>query len=205
MTTVIGLTGRIGSGKSLAAADLKEMGAAIIDADKVGHQIIAKGKPAYDQIIDAIPGDYLDETGEIDRKKLAAAVFGDASGAYVRKLNAITHPQITAEIQQKIEEYTSQGYPMIVIEAALLLQSDLMRLVDGVWLITAPDEIAVARAAARDGVSREKIEARLAAQMSEEEMAAQADLRIVNDGDRAQLAARLARAMRDWLGDNSGI
>ncbi len=200
MTIVIGLTGRIGSGKSTAAACLQDLGAVIIDADKVGHQIIAKGKPAYNQIIATFSGNYLDDTGEIDRKKLASAVFGDENGEFVRKLNAITHPQIVAEIQQTIEQYTRLGYPMIVVEAALLLQSDLLRLVDGVWLITAPEELAVERVSARDGLNSAQIKARLAAQLSEEELAAKADVQIMNDGDKTQLADKLRRVMQDWIG-----
>ncbi len=192
--TIIGLTGRIGAGKSTAAAYLRQWGAAVIDADQIGHQIIAKGKPAYEEILAAFPGDFLQPSGEIDRKKLAKAVFGDPDGQFVHRLNAITHPRITAEVAEAIQQFLQQQYRHVVVEAALLLQSDLPRLVEQIWLITAPEAVTLPRLRQRDGMSESQARARLAAQLSEEAQRAAADLVIENDGDLACFAQKLRQA-----------
>ncbi|MEG1998285.1 MAG: dephospho-CoA kinase, partial [Clostridiales bacterium] len=169
-------------------------GAAVIDADLVGHQIIAPGTPAYNEIIAAFPGDFLKPGGAIDRKKLGVIVFGDATGAFVRRLNQITHPQISRIIRQTIADYKRVGYVHIVVEAALLLQCDLVDQVDVIWLITAPEKVVLNRLQQRDGMGQQQAEARMAAQSSEAVQRAAADLVIVNDGDREQLKKKLTAA-----------
>lgn len=198
MTIVIGLCGNIGSGKSLAAALLKEMGAAIIDADALARLVVEPGRPAYVEICAAFGTEYLSPTGEIDRKKLGGLVFADAKAR--GRLNAITHPRIREEAALLIKSYRAQGYELIVLEAALLLASDDYRdLLDEIWLVTAPREQVYARLAARDHLTVAEAEARLNAQMPVEEQAKLANRVIVNDGDAEALRAKLAALYRQLI------
>ena len=118
----IGLTGNMGSGKSTAAAYLAQLGAAVIDADVIGHQIMAKGGRAYQPLLAAFGDSFLDRDGEFDRRALGKYIFSDASGQRTALLNSITHPLIRDEIRRQIADLDQQGYPAAVIEAAVLLR-----------------------------------------------------------------------------------
>ena len=189
MSKVIGLTGQIGSGKSLAASILKELGAAVIDADALARQVVEPGQPAYAEIAAAFGPDYLLKGGGLNRPALSALVFADEQAR--RRLNSITHPRIRAEAQQQIAAYRAQGRQLIVLEAALLIGSDFMDLLDEIWLVTAPAQQIYARLKQRDGLSEPEITSRLQAQLPVEAQAAQADRLIVNDGAKEDLRAKL--------------
>jgi len=197
---IIGLTGNIGSGKSLAAAILEQLGAGRIDADRVGHGVIAPGGPAYAGLLEAFGAGFLREDGSFDRPRLGAYVFGDLSGERTRLLNSLTHPYIFAEIRQRIERFRAARYAMIVIEAALLFDIGLCRITNENWVIAAPRELLLARAAERDHSTPELIAARLEAQKPQEDLIRLADRVIVNDGDTEQLRRRLAVAYREISG-----
>ena len=198
--TVIGLTGKIGSGKSLAATYLAELGAAVIDADKVGHEVIAKGRPAYVDILAAFPGDFLDMAGEIDRKKLGSYIFADTTGEARRKLNSITHGRISEDISALVASYIEQGKRNIVIEAALLLECELKDYVEQIWVVIAPKHMILSRVHNRDGLSDQVATARFDAQLSVEEQMAMADMVIVNDGTIEQFKEKLAAAYAAFNG-----
>ena len=191
---IIGLTGNIGSGKSTACRFLAELGAAVIDADRIGHAVLRRGGAAYADIIAAFGTAFLDAEDEIDRRRLGEHIFADHSGRLRQQLNAITHPAICNEIRQQIGALQQQEKRGIVLEAALLLDSPLRELVDTCWLVTAPRDILLARVMARDGCRRQAAADRLAGQTPQEELAKRADRVFVNDGDTAALAAALAAA-----------
>ena len=193
MIKVIGLTGQMGSGKSLAASILKEMGAAVIDADELARQVVAVGQPALSEICAAFGCQYLLPEGELDRQALGALVFADDKARY--RLNAITHPRIQEKAQGLIEQYSVKGRELIVLDAALLIGSDFADMLDEIWLITAPAEQIYTRLAWRDSLSREEITARLKTQLPPEAQAAKADLVIVNDSDEQNLREKLIRAL----------
>ncbi|MBQ6808816.1 MAG: dephospho-CoA kinase [Firmicutes bacterium] len=196
---IIGLTGNIGSGKSMAVTFLRELGAAAIDADQVGHDVILPGGSAYAGLVEAFGKEFLDEEGYIKRKQLGAYVFSDASGQRVQLLNQLTHPQIRAEIQQQIDTFRSQGYAIIVIEAALLVDSPLMELIDQLWLVSASPALAVARAAKRDDCPEESILQRRKSQRDQEELARLADVILQNEGSPADLRAQIEKQYRQAL------
>lgn len=191
---IIGLTGNIGSGKSLAAAFLRELGATVIDADQVAHQVIAREGAAYQPLIAAFGPEFVDASGEIHRRALGAFIFADQSGERRCLLNAITHPPIRDEIRRRIDAAAAAGCPAVAVEAALLLQSELMPLIDEVWVITAPRETLIARVMARDDCDALTARNRLEAQLPAEEMMRRADRVFVNDGAPEQLRDALARA-----------
>ncbi|MCL1905997.1 MAG: dephospho-CoA kinase [Clostridiales bacterium] len=190
MTKVIGLTGQIGSGKSLAASILAEMGAAVIDADELARQVVEPGQPAYNEISAAFGAEYILPQGGLDRKALAALIFSDEASR--SRLNAITHPRIRKEAEQLIKVYRKKGRKLIVLEAALLIGSGFTDMLDEVWLITAPKEQIFIRLAKRDGLSKAETAARLKAQLPVEIQAAAVSRVIENNGSEQSLRAKLS-------------
>lgn len=192
---IIGLTGNMGSGKSLAAALLAELGAAVIHADTVGHEVLLPEGAAYGRVRALFGDGFLDDQGLLDRRRLGEFVFADASGKRLRLLESVTHPAIVEEIDRRVADFQAAGYSLIVIEAALFFDTPLEERVDEIWVVTAPRETLLSRIMARDCCGRQIAEERLAQQMSPEELARRADRVLVNDGSREQLAAALRQAV----------
>jgi len=187
---VIGLVGGIGSGKSTAAAILAELGAEVVNADLIGHQVYEPGKPGFDAIVAEFGPEVVGEDGRIDRKRLGALVFADS--ARLAQLNAIVHPLIRAEIQQRIARARDAGQVRaVVVEAAILIEAGWRTLVDQVWVVSARREDVVRRLATQRGMEESATEARIAKQMTDAERRAVADVVIENDGSIDELRARL--------------
>lgn len=126
---VIGITGGIAAGKSLVSNILGELGAQIIDADKIGHEVIAPGEPAHEDIIEYFGKEILNRDGSINRNKLGKIVFNDLGK--LKKLNKITHGRIVERIADKLKNFQSrQPSAIVVIEAALLIEMGMVELVD---------------------------------------------------------------------------
>jgi dephospho-CoA kinase len=188
----IGLTGGIGTGKSVAAAALRELGATIIDADKVGHEVYLPGTPCWQDLVDHFGREILDPEGSIDRKKLGARVFSD--GAALERLNGLVHPRIAAEIARRILELRAEGSAVpIVVEAAVLIEAGWQSLVDEIWVVTTSREHALARVTASRGLSRAEVERRIASQISDAQRTREAAAVIVNDGTPAELRSTIER------------
>lgn len=192
---IIGLTGGIGSGKSVVGAMLAERGALVIDTDKVGHRVYTPGTEGWRRLVDAFGESIVAPDGTIDRKRLGALVFADPERR--RVLNAIVHPLIFQEIGREIAERRAAGFSgHVVLEAPVLLEAKGTGLVDRIWLVTAPGEAVRERLASSRDLTPAEIEARVAAQLSDGERRAHADLVIENDGDVAALRARVDAAWR---------
>ena len=191
---VIGLTGGIASGKSTVARLLAERGAVVVDADKLGHRAYQRDRPAFAQVVAAFGPDVVGADGEIDRRALGAKVFGDANA--MRRLTDIVWPAILALAKDEIATARRAGAAVAVLEAAVLLEAGWQSEVDEVWAVAVPPQVAVRRATARDGVDAEAVRARIAAQLSNEERAAKADVVIENSGSPKALAERLRRQWR---------
>jgi len=179
---VIGLTGGSGSGKSTVVFLLSQLTKVyIINADKIGHQIILKGKPAYYDIIQHFGREILNEEGEVNRKRLGEIVFSDKDSLNI--LNKITHPRIREEIIKTIKQIkqSSSSYNYIVIDAALLIEVELHKIVDEVWAVYADEEKRIQRIMKRDGIDIKQAENRIKSQMPWEEMKRYAD-RIIDNG-----------------------
>lgn len=191
---IIGVTGNIGSGKSLACRLLAELGAAVIDADQVGHSLLLPEGAAYQPLLAAFGDSFLDSQGRIDRRALGGYIFADSSGQRTQQLNAITHPLIRDAIRHQLRDLEQQGRDLIVIEAALLLDSPLASLCHQVWLITAERETLLQRVQQRDHCSRQQAEQRLAQQAGEQQMAARCQRIFFNNGDAEALRQQLTQA-----------
>jgi dephospho-CoA kinase len=178
---VIGLTGGIGSGKSTVAAILEEQGAAILNADVVGHEAYQPGRPAYDDIVAVFGPEVVAEDGTIDRKKLGPIVFGDP--AKLARLNAITHPRIKEMMREKLTEMAARGADFVVLEAALLFDAGWDDLTDEVWVTVVDAQTAARRTSERSGIPVEQVLERIQkAQMASDERARRSDVVIDTSG-----------------------
>jgi dephospho-CoA kinase len=189
----IGLTGGIGSGKTTAAEMLAELGAAVIHADQVGHEVYRPGSTGWQAVVEAFGDGVLDPSGAVDRKKLAAIVFSDP--AELRRLNAIVHPLIAAAVRERIAKLRGDGFRApIVVEAAILIEANWLSLVDEVWLLVAPPDAVAARVQAQRGMAASELRARIEAQMSDAERRRHATVIIENNGSLVDLRRRIEAA-----------
>lgn len=193
---VIGLTGNIGVGKSTVAAMLAELGAFVIDADQVAHEVMAPGRPAYAQIVAHFGPQIAPNGGPIDRLRLGQIVFSDPQA--LAQLEAIVHPAVFVRIQELLAEAKA---PVVVIEAIKLLEAGLsLRLCQQVWVVTAPREQQIQRLMATRGLSYEQAVLRIEAQPPQEEKIARADVVIDNSGTVEQTRRQVVEAWARLLG-----
>jgi dephospho-CoA kinase len=196
---VVGLTGGIGAGKSTVAEILAELGARVIDADRIGHDVYRPGTPGFRLVVDAFGSGVVAADGSIDRRALGAIVFGDP--AALARLNVLLHPLIEEELARRLAAARADGFAgPVVIEAALLLEAGWDRLVDRVWVVTVRREHAIARVAATRGLAPADVERRIGAQLPDDERRRRADLVIENDGPREALRVEVERAWRTLVG-----
>ena len=186
---VIGLTGGIGSGKSTVSRFLSELGAVVLDADKVGHEAYQPGTETWKEVVAAFGQDIIGADESIDRKKLGAIVFGDP--AALERLNKIMHPRMYDLMAARIEEYRRQGVKVVVLEAAILLEAGWTPLVDEIWVTVASEPTVVRRVRERTDLPQEQIRSRIRSQLSNEERKKQASVVISNDGDLHELRAKV--------------
>ncbi len=186
---VIGLTGPMGAGKSTVGAMLRELGAKVLDADALVHDEQLRGTVGYSAIVQQFGTKILDEEKEIDRTKLAAEVFGDPMK--LQRLERILHPRVISRVLEARAMLSDDA--VLVVEAIKLLEGDLRKVCDRVWVVVAPRETMIERLAAR-GMRPREAELRLSNQLSEERFRAAADTVIVNDGDREQTRERVREA-----------
>lgn len=188
----IGLTGGIGSGKSTVSQLLTELGAFVIDADKVGHEIYLPGKEAWHEVVETFGRDILAADQTIDRKKLGTIVFGSEDAR--KRLNAIVHPLMFHDIRRRITEKRAEGFTEpIVVEAAILIEANWLPLVDEVWVVITSKSAVLERVAAQRGLSPRDTEARIASQLSDAERMKYAHVVIPNDGSVEDLRTRVTQ------------
>lgn len=191
---IVGLTGGIGSGKTVASDYLASRGIAVVDADLAAREVVAPGQPALAAIASRFGADMLNADGTLNRRALREIVFADDSAR--RDLEAITHPAIRAEIRRQLLASTS---PYTVLVSPLLLETDQHELVDRVLLIDAAEATQRARTVARDTVAPEQVDAIMNAQLSREARRARADDVVVNDGDVEHLHVLLDKIHQRYL------
>ena len=189
----IGITGGIGSGKSTASQILGELGAEVIDADIVTHQIYLPDTPAWREIVATFGAGVLAPDRTIDRTRLGPIVFSNPEA--LRQLNAITHGKIFSYIQGQIDYMRQkQATRVVVVEAAILLEAGWRSLVDQLWVVVTDVEVAITRLKAYKNFTEDQARARIAAQLSNEERMAQADRVIRNNTDLSALRQAVTAA-----------
>lgn len=178
MTKVIGLTGGIACGKSTVSKYLAGLGFPVVDADLVARKIVEPGTEGLRQIKETFGWQYLTPDGLLNREKLGKLVFENPDALEV--LNQITVPLITEELKKDL---ASKG-SLVVLDAALLVkESSYREMADVIWLVTLSPELQLQRLKARNGYSTKQAEARIAAQVPQEEQMKYADGIINNDGN----------------------
>jgi len=188
---VIGLTGGIASGKSTAARELARRGARVIDADKLGHRAYEPGSAAHRDVIAAFGPEVRAADGTIDRAALGACVFGKPE--QLKRLTDIVWPEIRRLAQAEIAALrAAEPRAVVVLEAAVLFEAGWEPLVDEIWVVIVPRELAVQRAVARGGLSAAQVEARIDAQLGNAERRRRAHVVVDNAGDETALARQLA-------------
>lgn len=186
---VIGLTGGIASGKSTVSQMLSELGATVIDADKVGHEAFRPHSDAWRDVVATFGSGILGQDEEIDRGKLADIVFNDPKA--LEQLNRIMHPLMYRVVEQRIEALRRQQVEVVVLEAALLIEANWTDLVDQVWVTVAPESDVIDRLRSQKGFTEEQARARINSQMSIAERSKCADVVIENDSDLDTLRGRV--------------
>ncbi len=193
---ILALVGRAGSGKSTVARALVADGAALIEADALGHEI-TDGDP---EVRAALVSEYGPEVygpeGRLDRARVASRVFGDPVAR--DRLNRLVHPRLIRRIRERIEALREGGHRgMVVVDAALMLDWGLERDCDAVLAVVAPHALQRERLQAGRGWSAEEAEARLAAQRSNDEFAGAADATLSNEGSREALEREARRVVQE--------
>lgn len=219
----VGLTGGLGSGKSTVATMLRELGAQVIEADELGRALMEPGQAVYEQIVRAFGPEVVGANGRLDRPRLAKLAF---EGGRLHELNAIVHPAVIREQQRWMNEvFAHDRAAVAVVESALIFEverdarargesegvlADWRNRFDHIIVLTAPDEVKVARyvarvadpGPARDAAVRDA-RVRLSRQISDAEKAAKADFVIENTGDRADLRKRVEAVWRELKAESN--
>ena len=196
---VIGLTGGIGSGKSTVSQFLAELGAIIVDADKVGHEALKPGSEVWQQVVNEFGESIVVSSGAIDRAKLGKLVFGNSEAR--ARLNRIMHPPMYNTVKARLEEYRRKGVKVVVLEAPLLVEADWTLLVNEVWGTVASEATVLKRLRERSGLSEQEARARIHSQLPTEERMRRADVVIDTDCSLDELKARVNEL---WLRLNTG-
>lgn len=174
---VIGITGSIGSGKSVVRRMLERLGAYGIDADQISHQAIKKGAPGYEPVVRAFGSWMLTEEGEVDRAKLARLVFQEPEALSL--LESIVHPLVEQAVSALVKRSRRS---VVAVEAIKLLDSALGPEMDSVWVVTAPLEVRIDRLVVDRHMEEEDARRRISAQGDGRALVAQADVVIDNGG-----------------------
>ncbi|MBI3780779.1 MAG: dephospho-CoA kinase [candidate division NC10 bacterium] len=193
---VVGLTGGICSGKSTVAAMFERLGAVVIDADRVAHELQAPGQPLFRAIVSAFGRQIVGEDGRIDRRRLGAIVFSDHKAR--ARLQEILHPAIVEECERRIQQARASGAAVCLLDAALLIESGRHARFDRMVLVEASEAVQLERLIARMGLSREEAMQRIRSQMPPEEKRRHAKFVIENGGSLNE-TERQVRAVWEQL------
>jgi dephospho-CoA kinase len=178
---IIGLTGNIASGKTEVANIFKELGAKVIDADKIAREVVEPGEIAWKEIIEEFGNNILNTDGSINRKKLGEIVFNDDTKR--EQLNRITHPRIMTKLKELIDKYKKENGNLVIVEAALIVEKGgLLNLLDELIVVVTDEETQVERIMKRDGLRRDEALSRIKSQMPISEKTKQATHVIDNSG-----------------------
>ena len=197
---IIGLPGGTGSGKGVVSAFLKNNGAYIVDADKIAHDIILKGKPAYAELVEYFGKEILGDDGEVVRRKLGTLVFSQG-GEKLEFLNKCTHKYIFEEMKKEIADAEKLGFKAAVLDAPLLLEGNFASLCDTVWAVYTDEKIREERIMSRDGITLEQAKDRISKQKKWSEYEEKADVVLDNSKDAAYVESQALKALNKALGE----
>lgn len=190
--TVIGLCGGSGSGKGTVARFFEGYGIPSIDADAVYRDITVPGGELIKKLALTFGAAILDENGGLNRAALAKIVFDPANKTELDKLNKITHEFVIRETVRRINAFESEGYEFVIFDAPLLFESGFNEKCGIIISVVADKNVRIKRITARDGITPERAEARIASQLSDEYLIERSDFVIYNNGSEHELSAQVA-------------
>lgn len=189
---LVGLTGGIGSGKSTVSAYLAKKGVALFDADEVSRNAVKKGSACLQKVIELLGEEYLLPDGELNRKKVAERVFADKS--FLPVYAKIIQDEVLRQAMEFVAEEKKKAAKIAVLDVPLLIECDWHKKTDEVWLVKVEPEVQVQRTMARDNMTREEVEARIANQMPLADKMKYAD-KIIDNGNSAEETYRQIDAL----------
>ena len=196
---LVGITGGIGSGKSSLTAYLRSRGAAVVDADQIGHPVIEQASVKR-QLLECFGGEIVDESGKIDRRRLGRMAFADRP-SYDR-LNSIVQPALSAALWKEVEVLRERGAAIVAVEASVLFEWGDRKSYDAVVVVDADEELRVQRVLQRGRLSRQEVATRMAFQLPSDEKRAMADYVIENNGTLHDLERAAERLWGQLLNDS---
>ena len=188
--SVFGLTGGIGAGKSTVASLFQEAGIPVVFADDVGREVVSKGSEGLSAIVELFGPDLIDDTGNLDRRKLGGIVFKDPQKR--TRLESILHPLVQNRSRSLFVQLENAGNQIIIYESALLFETSRHTEMHGVILVSASEETRIARVQERDSSNAEDVRRRIQAQMADDDKRKLCEYLIENDGDIERLSAQVA-------------
>ncbi len=194
---VIGITGGVGAGKSEVMRILSEIpGSFILIADEAAHETEKKGEDCYRRLVELLGEDILSPDGEIDKKKMAAKIFGDER--LREEVNAIVHPAVKRHILKLIGEKEKEGLSLFFIEAALLIEDGYKEICDELWYVYADEDERRKRLKEHRGYSDEKIDGIMRVQSSEEAFRKNCDFVIDNSGSLSVVRKQIMKEIKKY-------
>lgn len=191
---ILGVTGGVATGKSTIAGMLGQLGAVVIDADRISHRFLRRGTPSWQKVVDEFGDEILNKNLVINRKRLGKIIFADKDKR--KKLERIIHPLVIETVKRKISQAIKKEQAVIVIDAPLLIESGMRSLVDKLIVVNATNHIQRKRLAER-GLGREDADRRINSQLPLTMKVKLADYVIENNGD---LACTEKQVRRIWNG-----
>lgn len=193
----VGLTGGLACGKSFVGEVLASYGCLLIQADELGHEVLATGGEAYQPVIREFGSEIVGADGQIDRRRLAARVFGDHEA--LARLNALVHPPVVRREEQLIEGFRAQQpHGIAIVEGAILIETGSYRRFDRLILVVCAEEQQLERAMRRKGAAEADVRARLANQMPLDEKRKFADF-VIDTSRAKEDTLRQTRAVYEEL------
>ena len=185
----IGLTGGIGTGKTEICRILGELGAYVIDADRIVHESYRNNSKIRTAVVAEFGVGIVSSDGDIDRAQLGSIVFGDIHA--LRRINNVIHPLVLEELRSRLDTIQCSGVEVVVVEVPLLVEAGWNSIFDEVWVTVVDEETAIRRTTERSGLSSKKIHARIRSQTDDEARLSIADAVIDNTADVSELEDRV--------------
>jgi dephospho-CoA kinase len=196
----VALTGGIASGKSFVARILARHGCFVQEADRLAHDLMKPGRPAWDRIVHRFGTEILDSDRTINRRRLGAIVF--SSDRDRQFLNRLVHPLVLAEKKATVRRLEEKGgHKIFVSEAALTIEAGYAPFFDKIIVVQCPEKVQVERLVKRDGITAREARRRIRSQMPAEEKARRADYLIDTSGSKGQTTAQTERVYQSLLED----
>jgi len=200
---IVGLTGGIVGGKSTVASMFKDLGAKIVDADKLGHSVILPHRPAWKKIVNLFGKDILLNDLTVDREKLGKTVFTNQTP--LKKLNEITHPEIIKKIKKEIDlvkNTTNNQGKILIIDAALIYEAKIDRLMDKIVVVYIDEDEQIKRLIKRNNLSKDEALQRIKSQMPMKEKAEMADYVIDNSSSLDETKKQVEKIWQSLVSQN---